>query len=120
MAPLPLGEKGERKACRMLRRKGFRILERNYRCKAGEVDIVAAKRGLLVFCEVKARRDDAFAPPYEAVNRGKMLRLDRAAQSWLARNRRPWEQYRFDVVSLVSEGKRWKAQHLEDAFRPEW
>ncbi len=112
------GLRGERIASRYLRRRGYRVVERNFRCPLGEIDLIAAKRGLLIFCEVKTRTSDGFAPPYEAVNRGKMVRLERTAEYWLNTRPRPSEQCRFDVITvLLGDGKP-RLEHIEDAFRP--
>ncbi len=119
MDHLDLGAWGERKAASLLRRKGFHILERNYRCSCGELDIIARRGRLLVFCEVKTRSSDEFAPPFESVDRGKMLRLGRAADAWLARRREPSEECRFDLVTLVKGDKGWKLEHIPDAFQPD-
>lgn len=113
-----LGRRGEILASRMFRRKGFAVLDRNFRCPMGEIDIIVRKRSLIVFCEVKARTDDGFAPPYEAVNRGKMMRLERTADYWLAKTDQDFDQCRFDVVTVLFSGRKPKLEHFEDAFRP--
>ncbi len=112
------GLRGERAAGRYLRRRGYRVLQRNFRCPLGEIDLIAAKPGLVVFCEVKTRTGDGFAPPYEAVNRGKMMRLERTAEYWLNTRPRPDEQYRFDVITVIMGKGRLRLTHIEDAFRP--
>ena len=78
-----LGMAGETAACGFLRRRGYRRLDRNYRCPFGEIDIVARDGGCLVVCEVKTRRGVAFGGPIQAVTLRKLARLRRLAAAWL-------------------------------------
>lgn len=99
-----LGRYGEDLACRLLREDGLEILARNWRCAAGEIDIVAATTGLLVVCEVKTRASAAFGPPEEAVTYAKLRRLRGLAAEWLAEQgevREAYERIRLDVVAVV-------------------
>ena len=107
-----LGRYGEDVAARHLAAAGFTVLARNWRCREGEVDIVARDGDVLVVCEVKTRRDVGFGTPLEAVTPAKAARLRRLAARWLADQRagaRPgspeeFERYaevRFDVVSVL-------------------
>jgi len=95
-----LGQRGEELACRFLKEKGYRILERNYRCRAGEIDIVASQGNDLVFVEVKARSSRAFGDPVEAVTPRKQRQISKAALCYLEKNgyRGP---ARFDVVAIL-------------------
>jgi putative endonuclease len=111
-----LGRAGEDVAARYLRRLGFAIVERNWRCPQGEIDLVAAKGGLIVFCEVKARRSSAWGEPSEAVDPRKQARIRRLAGRWLAEHRRHARIIRFDVVSIVVEGGPPEVVHIPDAF----
>ncbi len=113
-----LGEYGERLACRYLTEIGFTILERNWRCARGEIDIVAVDGACLVFCEVKTRSSEVFGAPFEAVTRTKVRRLRRLAGLWLeqspASRRQP--DLRIDVISIVrSEGRPSRLEHLRGA-----
>jgi putative endonuclease len=99
-----LGEYGERLACRYLTDIGFTILERNWRCARGEIDIVAVEGDCLVVCEVKTRRSEAFGAPFEAVTPTKARRLRRLAGLWLdaaAERHRRGSDLRIDVVSVL-------------------
>ena len=113
-----LGSFGEEEAARFLRRKGYRIVERNFRCRFGEIDIIARKRNILAFVEVKLRRDSRFAEAREFVTRSKQQRILASAQLYLAAH--PEDvQPRFDVVEVYApEGEKGKVtvEHLEDAF----
>ena len=101
-----LGRFGEDLAAQHLQRSGFTLLDRNWRCRDGEIDIVAidnTARGTVVFVEVKTRSSEAFGAPAEAVTPVKVRRMRRVASRWLAE--RPdderWPEVRFDVVAIV-------------------
>ena len=111
-----LGRAGEDLAAALYRRMGFAILDRNYRCPEGELDVVAAKDDLLVFCEVKTRRSDRWGLPCEAVHPCKQQGMRGLASSWLrGHGDRAW-RVRFDVVSVVVRDGRARASHIPDAF----
>ncbi|HMM96660.1 YraN family protein [Phycicoccus sp.] len=95
-----LGRYGEALAARYLRERGLRVLERNWRCEHGEVDIVALDDGCLVVCEVKTRRDTAFGDPVEAVTVAKAMRLRRLAAAYARAHPGP-AAVRIDVVGVL-------------------
>jgi putative endonuclease len=95
-----LGRYGEEVAARHLTESGLQILERNWRCDLGEIDIVARDGSVLVVCEVKTRRSSRFGTPAEAVTRSKTARLRRLAARWLADRRVRPAAIRIDVVSV--------------------
>jgi putative endonuclease len=117
-----LGGAGEQLAAEHLERRGFAILQRNYRTRWGELDIVAFNGQVLVFCEVKTRRSGGSAGgPLEAVGPGKQARVRRMAASWLRERAgdRPYaRQLRFDVIGVVVDRRRELValEHLEAAF----
>jgi putative endonuclease len=120
-----LGALGERLAADHLRRAGYRIVERNFRTRYGELDIVAAGERCLVFCEVKTRvRGRANGPePFDAIGHDKRRRLRRMAAQWLVERRpalgQPAEpDLRFDAIgiSISPSGRLLALDHLEDAF----
>jgi putative endonuclease len=113
---LALGREGEKLAERFLVRLGMKVLEKNFRTRRGEVDLICLDRGTVVFVEVKTRRSDVFAPPEEAVGAHKQRRLALAAMAYL--NDRKWEDRpaRFDVLAVVLDGGTPKIEHLPDAF----
>lgn len=96
-----VGAYGERVAVRHLVDRGYVVLARNWRTRAGEVDVVARHDGVLVFVEVKCRRSDAFGPPASAVTPVKAARIQAVAQEWLASSGLGAVPQRFDVVSVV-------------------
>ena len=94
-----LGQRGENVAARFLRNRNFRIIERNFRCDLGEIDIIARDGRTLVFVEVKTREDDEPAPE-EQVNNVKQHQITKAAKFYLTRYGTPQPPARFDVVAM--------------------
>ena len=113
------GKWGEDQAARFLRRAGYRVLERNYSCRFGEIDLIVADREYLVFVEVKTRRSDEFAEAREFVGAAKQRRIRSAASLWLSEHETEL-QPRFDVIEIYApQGERTrfpKINHLRDAF----
>lgn len=94
------GIAGEELAAGYLRELGYAILARNFRCRGGEVDIIAKDGATLVFVEVKTRRNAAFGVPQLAVTPFKQRQIAKAAQTWLAKNRKFGVAARFDVLTV--------------------
>lgn len=113
-----LGRWGEEQAVKYLRLRGYRILETNYSCRMGEIDIIARKGRFVVFVEVKLRKSAAFAEAREFVSRSKQERIMITAQLWLSQNATEL-QPRFDVLEIYAPegigGKR-IINHIKDAF----
>ncbi len=112
-----VGAYGERLASRYLQAAGLVLLESNWRCREGEVDLILRDGDDLVFCEVKTRRTDTYGTPAEAVAPAKARRLRRIAARWLAeRSVRPRE-VRFDVVAVLPQTKGASVvEHIRGAF----
>ena len=117
MATETIGARGEDAAADGYRRRGYRIVARNWRCRLGELDVVAERRGLLVFCEVKSRRGGAgLGDGYEAVTWRKQAKLRALAEAFLqATGARP-QAIRFDVASVAFVRSRPVVELFEDAF----
>jgi putative endonuclease len=98
---LALGRYGEDLAVRYLRERGWSVLERNWRCEHGEIDIVARERDCLVICEVKTRRSTDFGEPVEAVTPVKAMRLRRLAAAYLEASGSSVPHVRIDVIGLL-------------------
>lgn len=113
-----LGRYGEDLAAAHLTAAGMRVLARNWRCREGELDIIALDGDALVFVEVKARSGNGFGAPAEAVGPVKARRVRGLACRWLVDNRPPGaHDLRFDVVSVVRRrGQQPELLHLRDAF----
>jgi putative endonuclease len=111
---IALGTRGERIAERHLKRKGYRILERNFR--GAEIDLVAMDGETLVFVEVKTRRTAVAGTPQEAVNSHKQRHLRRAGEMYARRHRAEGRAIRFDVVAILEDGSGRHLELLRDAF----
>jgi putative endonuclease len=96
-----LGRQGEQLAAEYLQRAGLRILDRNWRCAEGEIDIVAADRRVLVVCEVKTRSGTRYGTPLEAITRQKRSRLRRLAVRWVVAHGLLFDEVRVDVVGVL-------------------
>jgi len=110
------GQDWEDAAERFLRREGYRIVERNYRTKIGEIDFIAWDGDVLCFIEVKGRRALGFGLPEEAVTPEKQRRIYRAAEWFLSRRRLAEPRARFDVVSIVGTGRDSRTEIRRGAF----
>jgi putative endonuclease len=98
-----LGRDGEQAAVSYLLDHGYRILDRNWRCDGGEIDIVAAERRTFVVCEVKTRSGIRFGTPAEAVGPAKRRRLRRLAALWLSAHGTRFDEVRIDVLGLLRD-----------------
>jgi putative endonuclease len=96
-----LGDFGERIACRHLTAEGLKVIDRNWRCGAGEIDIVALDADVLVVCEVKTRTSARFGSPAEAVTAVKANRLHRLGRLWLRDHDLPWSPVRVDLICVL-------------------
>lgn len=96
-----VGRYGEKVAAAHLNSRGWQVLERNWRCKQGEIDIVALDGAVLVFVEVKTRRGLEFGHPAQAVTAEKLARLRRLAAQWLESSDRRATEVRIDVLAVV-------------------
>ena len=99
-----LGRQGEQLAAEHLQQAGFRILDRNWRCGEGEIDIVAVDRRVLVACEVKTRSGTGYGTPLEAVDWRKRRRLRRLAVNWVMAHGVLFDEVRVDVVTVLKTG----------------
>jgi putative endonuclease len=117
---LDLGARGEELAAGWYGAQGYTVLDRNWRCRDGELDLILSRAGTVVFCEVKTRTSAAFGLPAEAVTALKQQRLRRLATRWLAA--RPagaagWGDIRFDVACVtLRQGAEPELEVIEAAF----
>jgi putative endonuclease len=107
------GASAEADAARLLATAGYRIVERNFRCKAGELDIIARDGDVLVFVEVRSRADDEHGSALEMIRRNKQRRVARVAACYLEAMAPVFDECRFDVVAITAG----EAILLKDAFR---
>jgi putative endonuclease len=113
------GEHGEEIAAAFLTARGYRILERNFRCKGGEVDIIARDPAdkSLVFVEVKSRRSLSYGVPQLAVTPFKQRQISKAALTWIAKNNQHDKNARFDVIAiLLDTDDQHQIEHILNAF----
>ena len=111
-----LGKRGEDLALRFLKRNGYKIIERNYVCKMGEMDIIAQEKDTLVFVEVKTRTSMDFGPPQLAVNPTKQMQLSKVALNFLKEKRLEDVKARFDVIAIVLRPTGEEIELIRDAF----
>ena len=116
----PLGERGEGAACGFLKEHGYEILEKNYKCKIGEIDVVARRRGRLAFVEIKTRTSLQRGTPQEAVDLKKQEKIFKVAQWYLKEKRLVEIPVAFDVVAVLwKEGQTPEMRLIRDAFEKE-
>ncbi|KAA0258666.1 YraN family protein [Deferribacter autotrophicus] len=106
-----IGKAGEKKAAKYLISKGYSIIDKNYRCKFGEIDIIAKKDDVIVFVEVKTRKNRNFGYGFEAVDRKKIDKIIKVAERFLM-SRNIENPCRFDVISIDGDD----ITHIENAF----
>ena len=113
------GKIGEELAIEYLINHGYKVLHTNWRAGHLEVDIIAQKNNILVFCEVKCRSSSAFGDPESFVTRQKQQHIIKAAANYVERNR--WQgESRFDIVSILTGGETVKINHIENAYECTW
>jgi len=110
-----LGDLGEKIAEKYLLKKGYKIIDRNYHSREGEVDLIALEKGQFVFIEVKTRSSENFGCPAEAVTYQKIKKLIKTARHFLFKTKKNSENYRIDVVSIIldKDNKRVKIKHFK-------
>ena len=110
-----LGKKGEQLAVDFLLKNAYKIIERNYRFDRAEVDIIAQQKDILAIIEVKTRSTIDFGNPQDFVKPKQIQRLVKAVDEYINMNGLDVE-VRFDIIAIVKQGKRFKIEHLKDAF----
>ncbi len=113
-----LGKLGEDKAAEYLKQKGYRIRERNFRCRMGEIDLIADQNEYLVFVEVKARfQTKQLISPLISMTRKKCDRIRLLGETYLSRHKIKAKQPRFDVIGIVFQNeKQYSLEHIKNAF----
>lgn len=109
-----LGRFGEELAVGFLESRGYRVLERNWRCRHGEIDIIATRGGHLAFIEVKTRSSNNFGHPFEAISRAKLHRMHLLARLWCSQHPAELSRARLDVIGILApRGSKPVIEHLE-------
>jgi len=115
-----LGERGEAAACGFLKEHGYEILEKNYTCKLGEIDVIARRKGRLAFIEIKTRTSAQYGMPQEAVDRKKQEKIFKVAQWYLKEKKQETTPVAFDVVAILwKEREAPEIRLIADAFEKE-
>lgn len=110
------GDRGEEVAAQYLEKRGCCILERQFRAKTGEIDIIAEERGTLLFIEVKTRHPTRFGAPAQAVGYTKRQRIFRTALLYMQKCNMEERSCRFDVLEVLVLGESYTVNHYENAF----
>lgn len=112
------GDRGEKAAAKFLKRKGYRVLAKQFGTRWGELDLICLDGESIVFVEVKTRRSAATTQPAEAVDRRKQMHLTKAALFWLKQNQLLEHRARFDIVAVVwpDDARQPQIEHFENAF----
>ncbi len=115
-----LGSRGEDLAVQYLKKKGFKVIERNYHCSEGEIDLVAREKNTLVFVEIKTRSSSEYGLPQDAVDRFKQHKMIEVARSYLAERHLTEDiPARFDVVAIHFMPAGPQIELIKDAFQGE-
>jgi putative endonuclease len=112
-----VGKAGEEAAVQYLCQHGYQILERNYRCRFGEIDLIARDGRTLAFVEVKTRRSQRYGPAATAVTLEKQRHLIKASQVYLIQRKKVNEFCRFDVVTVAMDAQQPRIELIKDAFQ---
>ncbi len=111
-----LGRYGEDRACDYLQSLGYSIVERNWRCRIGEIDIIARDRDRFVFVEVKTRSANGFGHPFESITESKAARLRRLVAAWCESRQVSGIKVRLDAVSVLVRSGRVNIEHLKQVL----
>lgn len=111
-----LGKYGEDVAAQYLLDRGYEILERNWRCAIGEIDLVAKDKSRFVFVEVKTRNGTGYGHPFEAITAIKMSRMRKLVAQWCIQNEKSGAQVRLDAISVLVKSGRVAVEHLKQVF----
>ena len=112
------GDLGEQLARQFLKKKGYRIIETNYRCKMGEIDIVATHRGCLVLVEVRTKSNPNYGPPEESITKEKALHMERTAEYYRQQHPKVPADWRIDLIAIELDAcsKVERLEHLESVL----
>lgn len=113
-----LGRKGEDLAVQYLQGRGFDVIDRNWRCDQGEIDVIARQDDAVVFVEVKTRSSTAYGHPFEAITLSKMARMRRLAAAWCAQAQPRPANIRIDAIAIIApRNAQAQIEHLQGVFR---
>ena len=115
---LSIGKKGELLAQEHIRKQGYTLLEKNFRCKLGEIDLIAKDRHMVVFLEVRTKTSTAYGPAYNSVTPHKQRQVKRVALFYIAQHNLVNTQFRFDVIGITlnQESGEYQLDQIQNAF----
>jgi len=116
MKRLLAGKLAEDLACKYLKRKRYKVIERNFRCRIGEIDIIAIDKDEIVVVEVRSVQSASFCTPLESITPTKIKRIRKIAEFWLFKADLVEPQLRFDVLSIAYSNHSREITHIQDAF----
>ncbi len=108
-----LGKRGEDEAVKYLEHQGYRIIERNFMCRQGEIDIIALDKNYIVFIEIKSRTSTEYGLPSESVTERKIKHMKKAIQYFLYKRNFEKENIRVDVIEVYVRGNKYEINHLK-------
>jgi putative endonuclease len=111
-----LGRYGEDRAAIYLQDRGYEIIDRNWRSRSGEIDLVARDRDRLVFVEVKTRNGSGYGHPFESITKDKVARMRRLVADWCQAKEVSGVKVRLDAISVLVSGGRVSIEHLKQVF----
>lgn len=111
-----LGKYGEDLAAQYLNDRGYKIVDRNWRCTIGEIDLVALHHGRYVFVEVKTRSGTGYGHPFEAITANKVSRMRKLVAEWCITNQKSGVNVRLDAIAVLITGGRVAVEHLKQVF----
>jgi len=113
---IKLGTQGEDIAAKYLQGQGYKILQRNFRSRYGEIDIICAREQCIIFIEVKTRTNTSFGSPEESITKTKQQHIHKVALIYLETYPYPFKEIRFDVIGILMDGGEPRLNHLIAAF----
>ena len=113
---LAFGRNSEKQAAGFLKKNGYTIIDKNYHCRQGEIDLIASDGDTLVFCEVKARSSKAFGTPLAGVTSAKAEKIRKTAEHYMHKKGITNVDCRFDVVTIDESGKKASIEIVKNAF----
>lgn len=111
-----IGKYGEDLAASFLKDRGYSVIERNWRCSIGEIDLIARNKNFLVFVEVKTRNGSGFGHPFEAITAKKVLRMRRLSAKWVADHNLQELNLRLDAIAVLISGGKVSIEHLKQVY----
>lgn len=114
--PKSLGRYGEDRAADYLTELGYEVIERNWRCSSGEIDLIARDKNRLVFVEVKTRSGSGFGHPFESISAEKLARLRRLVAAWCEARQVTAQRVRMDAIAVLLVRGRVSIEHLKQVF----